>query len=65
VPEAGKIQLSIYNITGKEEAVLYDGYIQAGNKSFNFDASQLSSGIYFCKLAGGGEDVVKKLVLVK
>jgi hypothetical protein len=58
--------LKVYNIVGKEVATLFNGSAEAGKQYVvNFDASQLTSGIYFYKLQSGSSVEVKKLTLVK
>ncbi|MDP2208897.1 MAG: T9SS type A sorting domain-containing protein [Bacteroidota bacterium] len=57
--------LKVYNIVGKEVAVLVNGYKSAGNHQVTFDGSQLTSGMYFYKLQSGNNVKVRKLTLVK
>ncbi len=63
------VQLKIYNILGKEMAVLVNGIQSPGNYKVNFNASSLGSGIYFYKLnvSDGAENFVstKKMLLIK
>jgi hypothetical protein len=70
LPYAGYVTLKIYNEQGKEIKALVDGYQQAGTYKVNFDASNLSSGVYFYKIAVNGIQSAawtqtKKMVLVK
>jgi hypothetical protein len=61
-----KVLLKVYNVLGQEVATLIDGEIQAGIlHRVPFDASRLSSGIYFYRLEAKGNVQVKKLVLMK
>lgn len=62
---SGEIRLSVFDVTGKEVAVLADGYKHSGNHQVSFDASGLSSGIYFYKLKTGLGIYSKSLILVK
>lgn len=57
--------LKVYNLIGKEVATLVNGYKAAGYYKVTFDGSNLSSGLYFCKLQSGSNVEVKKLTLVK
>ena len=50
---------------GKELAVLVNEQKTAGNYEVNFDASQLSSGMYFYKFEAGSYSETKKMMLVK
>lgn len=64
--------LKLYDVLGKEIATLVDEYREAGKHSVNFDASRLSSGVYFYKIQAmplGGQAgnyfETKKMLLVK
>lgn len=59
------VKLHIYDITGKETAVLVDQNLLPGKYSVNFNASNLASGIYFYTLRTNEFSTAKKLVLVK
>ncbi len=51
---------------GKEVAALVNAKLNAGTYKYNFDASLLSSGVYFYKLAVDGNIVdTKRMVLLK
>jgi hypothetical protein len=64
--EKSKVLLKVYNVLGQEVATLLDGEMQAGIlHRVPFDASRLSSGIYFYRLEAKGNVQVKKLVLMK
>jgi len=65
IPKAGQVKLSIYDITGKVVATVADQYYNAGKYSMDFDASGLSSGIYFYKLEAGENTAMRKMILVK
>jgi len=62
---ASCLDLTLYDITGREVAKLHDGFIEAGYHEVKFDASQLSSGIYFARLTAGEFSGMKKMILVK
>jgi hypothetical protein len=57
--------LKIYDILGNEVATLVNEYRNAGNYVVEFDASNLSSGIYFYKLQTGTFIQTKKMILLK
>ncbi len=59
------VSLKVYDMLGNEAAVLVNGYKEAGNHSVSFNASKLSSGIYFYKLTQGEKTITRKLVLMK
>jgi hypothetical protein len=62
---AGKVTLKVYDILGKEVAVLVNEEQAAGTYSVTFDAGSLSGGIYFYRLQAGTFVETRKLVLVK
>ena len=47
-PIEGRVTLTIYDMLGREVARLFDGEITAGSHSYSWDASNVSSGMYFC-----------------
>lgn len=57
--------LRIYDVLGKEVAVLVNQFTESGNYSVKFDAKQLSSGIYFYRLTTGNFSSIKKMVVLK
>jgi len=65
LPNAGNLTLKVYNQLGKEVEVLSDGFRNAGSYEINFDASQLSSGVYFYKIVSADISLTKKMLLIK
>lgn len=67
LPKNSNVQLAIYDITGKEVAVIVNRQQNAGMYEVSVDASalNLSSGIYFYKLKAGDFEQVNKMILVK
>jgi len=57
--------LSVYDITGKEISLLVNANLKPGSYEVSFDASGLSSGVYFYKISAGSFTDVKKMVLLK
>ena len=65
LPASAYVQLGIYDISGREVARLVDGETSAGLHEIRFDASELSSGVYFAKLISGNHQKSQKLLLLK
>lgn len=65
LPQRGIVTLKIYDVTGKEVKTLVNEIKDAGSNSVLFDASMLSSGVYFYKLVAGNFTDTKKMILVK
>jgi hypothetical protein len=65
LPNTTDVNLTIYDITGRNIAVLVNEQKQPGYYEVTFDASNLASGIYFYQLRAGEFISSKKLVLLK
>lgn len=65
LPSKGEINLKIFDILGKEVVTLFSGTKSAGKHSVEFDASELSSGIYYYVLETDEKALSKKMVLIK
>ena len=62
---AAQTFLSVYDINGKEISLLVNADLKPGSYEISFDASGLSSGVYFYKISAGRFTDVKKMILVK
>ena len=62
---SGFVSLKVYDISGKEVAVLINEVKEAGFYNLNFEASNLSSGIYLYKLTSGNFESTKRMILLK
>ncbi len=65
LPQSGLTTLKVYNILGQEVATLLNGYEKSGAHQVLFDATRLSSGVYFYKLQSDIFVQSKKMVLLK
>jgi|GEM_PF-1294658 len=65
LPENSDVRLDVYNITGQRVASLVNQPMSAGSHSITFDASGLSSGIYFYRLQNGTNILTRKMTLLK
>ena len=71
LPTASKVTLKVFNTLGQTVATIVDGVQEAGFKTVEFDASELSSGLYFYSMTAAGNDQsqsyhnVKKMLLIK
>jgi len=61
----GDVSLIVFDLLGKEVAILVDDYKPAGSYEAKWDASSLPSGVYLYKLSFGNYSAVKKLMLLK
>lgn len=65
IPATENVKLVIYDMRGKEVAVLLNQNMRAGTYKVNWDASSFSTGIYLYKLSAGTYVETKKMVLLK
>jgi len=65
ISQEGKVKLSIFDVLGNEIETLVDKYSPTGEYSVSFNASGLSSGIYFYSLSLNGSVISKKMTLLK
>jgi hypothetical protein len=66
LPRHSEIVLKVFNVLGKEVAVLYNGQaLPAGNHEVTFEAGNLASGIYFYQIRTAGFVKTRKMFLMK
>jgi hypothetical protein len=65
LPESGVTNLKIYDVIGRQVAVIVNGLLAAGEHQFSFDATGLPSGVYLYKIESGGQAISGKMMLVK
>lgn len=62
--EACFVRLVVYNVLGQKVAVLVNEYKSANSYKVNFNANNLTSGVYFYRLNAGDYSVTKKMMLL-
>jgi hypothetical protein len=65
LPERADVSLKVYDILGREVATLVNASQGQGSYQVPFNASNLSSGVYFYRLKAGSFMQTKKMLLVK
>lgn len=65
IPKAYKVTLEVYDLLGQKVATLVDKQQAAGSYKIPFNASDLSSGLYFIQIRAGSYQEVQKITLVK
>ncbi len=65
IPSDNNVELKVYNVLGMEVATLLNEHRQAETHSIEFNASNLSSGIYFYKVVSGNYSEIKKMLLLR
>ncbi|MBD3168863.1 MAG: T9SS type A sorting domain-containing protein [candidate division Zixibacteria bacterium] len=61
----GNVSVKVYNVSGQLVETLIDGYMEAGSHVASWDASTVSSGVYFYTLETGDYSTTKKMNLLK
>jgi hypothetical protein len=64
LPKSEFVTLKVYNVLGKEVAVLENGIKSAGERIISFDGSLLPSGLYFYTLRSANFTATKKMLLI-
>ncbi|MBM4158617.1 MAG: T9SS type A sorting domain-containing protein [Ignavibacteria bacterium] len=65
IPKQQFVTLKVYDILGREVALLVNGLKSPGEHTVNFDGSNFSSGIYYYRIESGDFTDVKKMILIK
>jgi len=65
IPQVSHVNISVYDLIGREVAILVNETQSAGSHQMTFKAQNLSSGIYFYKLTAGRITHIKKMTLIK
>lgn len=65
VPEGSNVTLKIFNTLGEQVAEVVNEYLDAGTYTYNYNASQLPSGIYVYTLQAGNQILSNKMTLIK
>ena len=65
LPVVSHVKVEVHNLLGEKVTTLLNGKQQAGYRSVVWDASEVSSGVYFYKLSAGGFTETKRMMLVK
>jgi hypothetical protein len=65
LPEAGTVSLKVFDLMGREVAVLVDGEKPAGQHTIRFDARDLPSGVYVCRMTANEFTASHKMMLIR
>ncbi|MDZ4701359.1 MAG: S8 family serine peptidase [Rhodothermales bacterium] len=65
LPEQANTRLAVYDLLGREVAVLVDGALAAGTHEVQFQAHNLPSGAYFYKIEAGSFSQIRQMLLMK
>jgi hypothetical protein len=65
IPKQGLVTMKVYDILGRQVRELVNEVKGAGSYSVDFNATDLSSGVYFYKLEANGFSDIKRMMLIK
>ncbi|NTV52558.1 MAG: T9SS type A sorting domain-containing protein [Candidatus Firestonebacteria bacterium] len=65
LPERSFVELKVYNILGTEISTIVNKELPVGNYTYTFNAENLSSGVYYCKLQTESYIQSIKMILLK
>ena len=69
IPEYGYLSVILYDVSGKEASIVFNGLVDAGYRLMRINGSKLNSGYYFCRFEysgfSGTEVITRKVMLVK
>jgi hypothetical protein len=65
LPEQKMVHLVVYDVLGREAAILINKEMEAGSHILEFDGTGFPSGVYFYSIRAGEFSVVKKFILLK
>ncbi|MCX6159771.1 MAG: SBBP repeat-containing protein [Ignavibacteriae bacterium] len=65
VAKPGDVKISVYDMTGREAAVLVNENLNAGTYSVDWNAGGYTSGVYFYRMQAGNYSETKRMILIK
>ncbi len=65
LPSRSFVSLKVFDILGREQSTIVSGELQAGTYNRQWNAANLSSGVYFYRIESGSFSAVKKMMLLK
>lgn len=65
LPQATVVTLSVYDIAGRMVSQLINGLYEVGINEVVIGASDLSAGVYFCRLKAAEDNAIRKLMITK
>jgi hypothetical protein len=62
-PQSGSLSIEVTNLVGQSMMNLNKGVVASGDHSFNLDATQLTSGVYFYTVRLNNQKVTGKMIV--
>ena len=64
-PVRGRVRLTVYDLLGRQAAILKNEIVNNGEHVISFDGANLATGVYFCRLDVGNSYQIRKMLLLK
>jgi hypothetical protein len=65
LPEAGRVAVALYDLSGRRVATVYDGQTAAGRHEVSCDVSALSPGVYLARLESDAGTLIRRVVITR
>jgi hypothetical protein len=65
IAASGSVKLAVYDALGREIETLVNGELKAGTYKAEWNAQNITSGVYFCRMQSGDYSAVRKMILIK
>ena len=65
VSRVSDVKLVVYDLIGRQVAILVNGAVQPGVHSVKFNGSHLASGVYFYRLSANAASLTRKMIMVR
>ncbi|MBU1637046.1 T9SS type A sorting domain-containing protein [bacterium] len=65
IPEDGLVNITVYDVSGREVAQIVNTFHEAGRYAVNFNGANLSSGTYFYRMTSSEFSMTKRIMLLK
>jgi len=65
LPADGFVSISVYNVMGQQVDMLHSGNMSAGEHNLTWNASNMTSGVYFVRAESSNAVAVQKVMLMK
>ena len=65
LPNAGHVNIDIFNMLGQKIETLYDGFMNAGRNEVVWNGSAVSSGLYLYRVTSGERTATRKMLMIK
>lgn len=65
LPSDGPVRVAVYDVAGRDVAMIHDGPLAAGAHTLAFEAGRLAAGVYVVRVAGNGFTLTQRVAVVR